>query len=89
MLGFSAGGHIVAAMSTHFEKRLYPAEDAADNESCRPDFAVALYPGHLTVRDRHFELNPAIRVSRETPPTFWEISCPFGSTSAVQKSRTS
>lgn len=70
MLGFSAGGHIVAAMSTHFEKRLYPAEDAADNESCRPDFAVALYPGHLTVRDRHFELNPAIRVSRETPPTF-------------------
>src|SRR5476651_1404578 len=24
VLGFSAGGHLVAAMSTHFEKRIYP-----------------------------------------------------------------
>jgi acetyl esterase/lipase len=49
VLGFSAGGHLVAAMSTHFEKRLYPAVDAADKESCRPDFAVAIYPGHLSL----------------------------------------
>lgn len=28
-LGFSAGGHMVAAISTHFEKRLYPSVDAA------------------------------------------------------------
>ena len=47
VIGFSAGGHLVAAMSTHFEKRLYPALDAADQESCRPDFAIACYPGHL------------------------------------------
>jgi acetyl esterase/lipase len=70
VLGFSAGGHMVAAMSTHFEKRLYPAVDAADKESCRPDFAVALYPGHLAVPERNFELNPDIHVSRQTPPTF-------------------
>ncbi len=50
VLGFSAGGHLAAAISTHFEKRLYPPADAADKESCRPDFAVALYPGHLTIR---------------------------------------
>ena len=49
VLGFSAGGHLVAAMSTHFEKRLYPAVDAADKVSCRPDFAVAIYPGHLSL----------------------------------------
>jgi acetyl esterase/lipase len=49
VLGFSAGGHLSAAMSTHFEKRLYPAVDAADKESCRPDFAVAIYPGHLSL----------------------------------------
>jgi acetyl esterase/lipase len=49
VLGFSAGGHLVAAISNHFEKRLYPAVDAADKESCRPDFAVAVYPGHLSV----------------------------------------
>jgi acetyl esterase/lipase len=24
--------------------------DAADKESCRPDFAVAIYPGHLSLR---------------------------------------
>jgi acetyl esterase/lipase len=49
VLGFSAGGHLSAAMSTHFEKRLYPAVDAADKESCRPDFAVVIYPGHLSL----------------------------------------
>src|ERR1700730_11469233 len=49
VLGFSSGGHLSAAMSTHFAKRLYPAVDAADKESCRPDFAVAVYPGHLSL----------------------------------------
>src|SRR5271170_1336443 len=49
VLGFSAGGHLSAAMSTHFTKRLYPVVDAADQQSCRPDFAVAIYPGHLSI----------------------------------------
>jgi len=49
VLGFSAGGHLVAAISNHFERRFYPAVDAADNESCRPDFALAIYPGHLSL----------------------------------------
>jgi acetyl esterase/lipase len=49
VLGFSSGGHLVVAMSTYFEKRLYPVVDAADKESCRPDFAVAIYPGHLSL----------------------------------------
>ena len=70
VLGFSAGGHLVAAISTHFDKRLYPAVDAADKESCRPDFAVALYPGHLWISARGFELNPDVPVTRQTPPTF-------------------
>ncbi len=70
VLGFSAGGHLVAAMSTHFERRLYPAVDAADKESCRPDFAVVLYPGHLWIRQAKFALNPDIHVTRQTPPTF-------------------
>lgn len=49
VLGFSAGGHLSAAISNHFDHRLYPPVDAADNESCRPDFAVPIYPGHLTL----------------------------------------
>jgi len=48
VLGFSAGGHLVVAMSVHFDKRLYARVDAADDVSCRPDFAVAIYPGHLS-----------------------------------------
>ena len=70
VLGFSAGGHMVAALSNHFEKRLYPPVDGADKESCRPDFAVALYPGHLAVPEKDFALNPDIRVTSRTPPTF-------------------
>ena len=72
VLGFSAGGHLVAATSVHFAKRLYPVIDAADNESCRPDFAVAIYPGHLSVQEGSLALNPdiAIRISAQTPPTF-------------------
>jgi acetyl esterase/lipase len=70
VLGFSAGGHMVAAMSTHFEKRLYPTVDAADSQSCRPDFAVALYPGHLVDGGNDFAQNPDIQVTSQTPPTF-------------------
>jgi acetyl esterase/lipase len=75
VLGFSAGGHLAAAMSVHFEKRLYPAVDAADKESCRSDFAVAIYPGHLSFGDEKLEkpeLNPDIRdhLTRQAPPTF-------------------
>jgi acetyl esterase/lipase len=71
VLGFSAGGHLAAAISTHFDKRLYPAVDAADKESCRPDFAVAIYPGHMLENtSKDFELNPYVPVTSKTPPTF-------------------
>lgn len=69
VLGFSAGGHLSADISTHFAQRTYQPVDAADKESCRPDFAVALYPGHLWIDERKFELNPNIHVTRDTPPT--------------------
>jgi acetyl esterase/lipase len=70
VIGFSAGGHLVTAVSTHFEKRSYAAVDAADKESCRPDFAIALYPGHLWDDDKNLQLNPNVPVTRNTPPTF-------------------
>ena len=72
VLGFSAGGHLVAATSVHFSKRLYRKIDAADEQSCRPDFAVAIYPGHLAVKEGSLELNPDIstHITAQTPPTF-------------------
>ena len=71
VLGFSSGGHMVANISTHFDSRAYAPLDAADKLSCRPDFAVAIYPGHLLENTtKEFELNPEIPVSDKTPPTF-------------------
>jgi acetyl esterase/lipase len=71
VIGFSAGGHMVTAISTHFDERSYAAVDAADKESCRPDFAIALYPGHLISKDdKNFELNPNVPVTSNTPPAF-------------------
>lgn len=68
VLGFSAGGYLVAEISTKFEDRLYPPVDAADKESSRPDFAMPIYPGHLVTADG--KLNPNVPVSSRTPPTF-------------------
>lgn len=68
VLGFSAGGFLVAEISTRFGHRLYPAVDAADTESARPDFAMAIYPGHLATRDDSLSAN--VPVSPDVPPTF-------------------
>jgi acetyl esterase/lipase len=72
VIGFSAGGHLVAAISTNYKKRIYPLVDDADKESCRPDFAMPLYPGHMSVdHDKDLSaLNPGLPVTSETPPTF-------------------
>jgi acetyl esterase/lipase len=70
VLGFSAGGHLAAALSTHFEQRLYNPVDAADKLSCRPDFAIVIYPGYLALEDKNFAANPDINPTADTPPTF-------------------
>jgi acetyl esterase/lipase len=70
VMGFSAGGHLAAAVSTHFAKRTYPSVDSADSLSCRPDFAILVYPGHLWTPGTELTLRPDIRVRADTPPTF-------------------
>jgi acetyl esterase/lipase len=72
VLGFSAGGYLVAEVSTHFKTLLYAPVDAADQESSRPDFAIAIYPGHLALSENSIALNPNIKnyITRQTPPTF-------------------
>jgi len=69
----------VAAVSTHFAQRTYAPVDDADKLSCRPDFAIALYPGHLwalededhATRDQtDLSLRPDIPVRADSPPTF-------------------
>ena len=70
VLGFSAGAHLAAALSTHFDKRLYDSVDAADHISCRPDFAVVVYPGYLAVAEQGMKANAEINPTAQTPPTF-------------------
>ena len=71
VLGFSAGGHLVAALSTNFETRTYDAVDEADKTSCRPDFTLLIYPAYLTAKSEHGPvLAPEIKVSSQTPPSF-------------------
>ena len=69
VLGFSAGGHLAAVVSTNFDKRTYEAIDAADQVSCRPDFTVLIYPAYLTTPDLK-SLAPEIPVRADTPPAF-------------------
>ena len=69
VLGFSAGAHLSAALSTHFEQRLYDPIDDADKVSCRPDFAVIVYPGYLALAEQNFAPNSEIHVTEKTPPS--------------------
>jgi acetyl esterase/lipase len=70
VLGFSAGGHLAATLSNNYDTRTYPKLDAADEQSCRPDFIVLVYTAYLTVKDEGDKLAPEMRVTAQTPPTF-------------------
>ncbi len=70
ILGFSAGGHLSAAAATNFDRRAYKTVDDADQTSCRPDFAVLIYPAYLTTGEG-LTLAPEIRVSDKSPPVFF------------------
>ncbi len=69
IMGFSAGAHLSAAASTGFAKRTYEALDEADQASCRPDFAMLIYPAYL-IRQGGPDLAPELTVTSNTPPTF-------------------
>ncbi|HEX2606687.1 MAG TPA: alpha/beta hydrolase [Flavisolibacter sp.] len=71
VMGFSAGGHLVADISTNYKKRVYAPVDEADRQSCRPDFALLFFPGHMLFHTRQpYDLNPDLPVTPQTPPTF-------------------
>jgi acetyl esterase/lipase len=70
VLGFSAGAHLSAALSTHFDQRVYEPIDDADQLSCRPDFAMILYPGLIGLKEQNFAPSPDIIPTDKTPPAF-------------------
>ncbi len=66
VLGFSAGGHLSARLSTNYSKRAYTEIDDIDQTVCRPDFAVLVYPAYLI----HDGAQQELPVDAQTPTTF-------------------
>lgn len=70
VLGFSAGGHLAANLSTNYEKRRYDSIDEADQLSCKPDFTVLIYPAYIYEKEDKRKSAPEIKVTAETPTAF-------------------
>jgi len=70
VMGFSAGGHLSAALSCNYEKRNYEAIDDADQLSSRPDFVMLVYPAYLTLEKERDKVSPELKITAQTPPTF-------------------
>ncbi len=77
VMGFSAGGYLAVLSSTSFKRRAYEPIDDIDRTNSRPDFAIPVYPGHMTMEHKNDtpkeraanELNTDIEISKEIPPT--------------------
>jgi acetyl esterase/lipase len=68
VMGFSAGGHLSARLSTNSDQATYPKLDEVDNQSLRPDFALLVYPAYLSKVPG--KVAGDLPVSAKTPPTF-------------------
>lgn len=67
VMGFSAGAHLSALLSNHYDTRTYPEVDACDKVSCRPDFCLLVYPAYLA--GEKFQIAPELKVTSTVPPT--------------------
>jgi acetyl esterase/lipase len=70
VLGFSAGGQLVAVLGAHASDAIYPAIDNADKLSARPDFTLLIYPGELQQDDDPLTVRPEVKPVALTPPSF-------------------
>ena len=77
VLGFSAGGHLAATLSNNYAERTYEPVDAADKQSCRPDFTVLIYPAYLVDKKTN-QVSPELKITSQTPPTFIAMTADDG-----------
>lgn len=68
VLGFSAGGHLTVKVSCDYDKRAYTPIDKIDKVSCRPDFALPIYPAYLINEKK--EINSDVQPHAGMPPMF-------------------
>jgi acetyl esterase/lipase len=69
VMGFSAGGSLSARSATLYNSKTYQPVDKADSISCRPSFALLIYPAYLD-QGPDFTLTPELKLSKELPPMF-------------------
>ncbi|QDV45941.1 Acetylxylan esterase precursor [Stieleria neptunia] len=78
MIGSSAGGHLAFNLANNHDESTYPAQDAADQHSARPDAVVLMYPAYLTQPTGSLTADPSLHLDRlspeRTPPTLMTVT---------------
>jgi acetyl esterase/lipase len=89
IMGFSAGGHLAASLTTRFDAKVYDRVDAADDLSARPDLSALIYPvvsmvdgpstaaraSNCWARRRRPSRSRSIRPTRTSPTGSRRCSC--------------
>jgi acetyl esterase/lipase len=68
-IGFSAGAHVVARAGMTESSQTYPAQDAADSQSGKPDCMIIIYPGYLDGGPNR-SITPELKATAQTADTF-------------------
>lgn len=69
IIGFSAGAHLAARLSCLPEgKAPYAPADAIDDQPCRPDFQIIIYPAYIY--RENWGCDPDFEIGEKTPPAF-------------------
>ena len=74
ILGFSAGGNLAAHAVTFAGERTYPTDPKVDSVDPVPNFGVLIYAAYLLEEGKPDNLNPDIKVTGKTPPTFLAVA---------------
>ncbi|MEL7334997.1 MAG: alpha/beta hydrolase [Planctomycetota bacterium] len=69
ILGFSAGGHTACRAAMQHGDRTYESIDATDQQPCKADFAVLVYPWKLI--DNEGKLLPSLVADETSPKMFF------------------
>ncbi len=67
IMGFSAGGHLASTAGTHFDNGDASATNAIERVSCRPDFAILVYPV-VTMSDKTHQGSRSNLLGKEPSP---------------------
>jgi acetyl esterase/lipase len=72
IIGFSAGGHLASTAATHFDDGNQAAADVVDRVSCRPDFAILVYPV-ITMGEKTHQGSRTNLLGKEPTPKLIEL----------------